>query len=186
MKLTEIELQVQVENIEPLKQLLAEQGVFKYEHHQLDQYFVPAHRDFLAATPIEEWLRLRDANGIYSLNYKKWHFDENQKGLYADEYETKIDSLVIGEKILAALNMRPIIRVDKVRQTWDYGDYEISLDAVAELGNFVELEYTGDLGVEDHQAITDGMVTFLKNLGCGEITMNRRGYPALLLDKRGK
>ncbi len=186
MKLTEIELQAQVENTAPLLALLEKEGKFMYANNQRDQYFTPAHRDFLEADPIEEWLRLRDADGAYTLNYKKWHFDDQKKGLYADEYETKIESIEIGEKILEALDTKPIIVVEKKRKAWKHKDYEVCLDSVKGLGEFVELEYIGAQGATDHKEIIDGMIKFLKDLGCGTLTLNHSGYPALLLGRKEK
>jgi adenylate cyclase, class 2 len=186
MKTTEIELQAQVENVAPLIALLEREGEFKYERRQRDQYFTPAHRDFLSANPIEEWLRLRDADGVFTLNYKKWHLDGEGRGLYADEYETKIESLEIGEKILGALDAKPIIVVEKVRKAWNYKEYEVCLDSVKDLGDFVELEYIGSRDAADHKEIMDGMIAFLKELGCGTLTINHSGYPALLLGRKEK
>ncbi len=186
MKLTEIELQAQVENVAPLKVLLEKDGEFKYEHNQRDQYFTPAHRDFLSANPIEEWLRLRDADGTFTINYKKWHFDNEGRGLYADEYETKIENLEIGEKILQAIDAKPIIVVEKVRNAWKYKDYEICLDSVKGLGDFVEIEYIGSQDTRNAEKIRGEMIIFLKDLGCGTLTLNHSGYPALLLGRKEK
>lgn len=187
MKTTEVELQAQVENIAPLVALLDKEGEFKYTNNQRDQYFSPAHRDFLSANPIEEWLRLRDADGVFTLNYKKWHLDDEGRGLYADEYETKIESLEMGEKILTALDAKPIVVVEKERKAWKYKDYEICLDSVKGLGDFVELEYVGSRdGGLDHKEIMEEMIDFLKSLGCGALTLNHSGYPALLLGRKEK
>lgn len=187
MKTTEVELQAQVEDIAPLVALLEKEGEFKYKNSQRDQYFTPAHRDFLSANPIEEWLRLRDADGVFSMNYKKWHFDDAGRGLYADEYETKVESLEMGQKILEALDAKPIVVVEKVRKAWKYKDYEICLDSVKDLGDFVELEYIGERdGARNHKEIMDGMIRFLKDLGCGSLTLNHSGYPALLLGRKEK
>ena len=67
----EIEIQVNVENPKPLIESLKTNGNFQAEKHQLDEYFSPAHKDFLATRPVAEWLRLRDADGKYSINYNR-------------------------------------------------------------------------------------------------------------------
>lgn len=183
MKETEIELQAKVENTEPLLAFLERETHFQAEKHQIDEYFTPAHRDFLAARPIEEWLRLRDADGACSLNYKKWHFDSEGRGLYADEYETKLDNLQMARKILAALDAKPLVTVEKTRKMWRYNDYEICLDSVKSLGDFVEIEYMGSRNSDDHKDIMSKMIRFLKDLGCGKLEVNHSGYPALLLGR---
>ncbi|KKU91292.1 MAG: hypothetical protein UY23_C0002G0031 [Candidatus Jorgensenbacteria bacterium GW2011_GWA1_48_11] len=180
---TEIELQTKVERLAPLLAFLEKEGKFESDNHQRDEYFTPVHRDFLAPRPIEEWFRLRDSNGKYSINYKKWHFDGEGRGLYADEHETKIENPEAMRKILATLDFKPVIVVDKERKIWRYKDYEISVDSVKNLGDFVEIEYYGDSHHSNHKEIMDGMISFLKGLGCGTLEINHSGYPALLLGR---
>lgn len=177
----EIEIQVNVENPKPLIEFLKTNGKFQSEKHQLDEYFSPAHRDFLNTRPVAEWLRLRDADGKYSINYKNWHFDENGKSHYCDEFETKIEGIEQAGKILSALNFKPIVAVDKFRKIWTFGDYEIAIDSVKNLGDFVEIEYIGKDEKADPKKITEEMINFLKKTDCGKITRNYVGYPFLLL-----
>lgn len=177
----EIEIQVRVEDSAPLTGFLEKNGSFKSEKNQIDQYFSPAHRDFTAQRPVAEWLRLRDAEGKYSLNYKNWHVDQDGKSQYCDEYETAIESLDAAAKILRAMDFRLLTSVDKVRKTWNYKDYEVAVDKVKDLGDFVEVEYKGAAGDADPKLITEQMVAFLKEVGCGGIERNYVGYPFLLL-----
>jgi len=51
MENTEIEIQVKIENSQPLLEFLEKKGEFKSEKHQIDEYFSPAHRDFVAVRP---------------------------------------------------------------------------------------------------------------------------------------
>ncbi len=177
----EIEIQVNIENSKPLIEFLGKKGQFKAEKRQMDEYFSPAHRNFIEIRPIKEWLRLRDSNGKYSVNYKNWHFDENGKSHYCDEYEAKIEDLAQVKKILDALNFKSLVKVDKVRKTWEYKDYEIDLDSIKGLGDFVEIEYIGKDERVNPEKITAEMMNFLKDLGCGRIKRNYVGYPFQLL-----
>jgi len=178
----EIEIQVNIENSKPLMEFLEKNGQFKAEQHQIDEYFSPAHRNFVEVRPIKEWLRLRDSDGKHSVVYKNWYYDENGKPqYYCDEYETKIEDLAQLRKILDALNFKSLVNVDKKRKTWEYKDYEIDLDAVKELGDFVEIEYIGKDEKANPDKITAEMINFLKELGCGRIKRNSVGYPFQLL-----
>lgn len=177
----EIEIQVSVENPKPLIEFLEKNGDFQSEKHQVDEYFSPAHRDFLKVRPAKEWLRLRDADGQYSINYKNWYFDENGKSHYCDEFEAKIEGIEQVRNILAALNFKSLVIVDKLRKIWIYKDYEIAIDSVRSLGDFVEIEYIGKDEKADPEKITEEMVDFLKKVGCGKITRNYVGYPFLKL-----
>lgn len=177
----EIEIQVNIEKSEPLIDFLGKNAEFKRESHQIDEYFSPSHRNFIGVHPVKEWLRLRDSSGKYSINYKNWHYDESGKSNYCDEYETKIEGLTQLRKILEVLNFKPLIRVDKIRKTWEYKDYEIAVDSVKDLGDFVEIEYIGKDEKADPKKIAEEMINFLKGVGCGRIKRNYVGYPFQLL-----
>lgn len=177
----EIEIKVNLENIKPLLDFLEVKAIFQAEKRQIDEYFSPINDDFLAVRPVAKWLRLRESDDKYSLNYKNWHFDASGKSNHCDEFETKIDEFEPMKKMLSALNFKTIIMVDKLRKTWTYQDYEIDIDVVKNLGDFVEIEYIGNDNQADPQKITDEMIVFLKNLNCGEITRNYVGYPFQLL-----
>ncbi|MDD5569493.1 MAG: class IV adenylate cyclase [Candidatus Pacebacteria bacterium] len=181
MKDIEIEIQVNIENSEPLLAFLEKNADFQKENHQSDEYFSPAHRDFTENRPIKEWLRLRDSDGKYSINYKNWHFDENGRSQYCDEYETEVNDLNQIRNIFKALNFKPLVAVDKTRKTWIYKNYEIDIDSVKGLGDFVEIEYIGKGEGADPKKITDEMVDFLKNIACGKVKRNYVGYPFQLL-----
>ena len=177
----EIEITVDIENSKPLIEFLEKEAEFKKEKHQVDEYFSPAHRNFLDVRPVKEWLRLRDEDGNYSLNYKNWHYDKNGKNsCYCDEYETKVEEIGKIKKILEVLDFKSLVIVDKVRKTWVWKDYEIDVDSVKGLGDFVEIEYIGKEEVEPKKT-TEEMVDFLKNLGCGKIKRDYVGYPFKLL-----
>ncbi len=177
----EIEIKVNLENVNPLLDFLESKAIFQSEKRQVDEYFSPSHDDFLAVRPVERWLRLRSANDKYSLNYKNWYFDTEGKSNHCDEFETKIEELEPIKKMLSALNFKTIVIVDKLRKTWTYQDYEIAIDAVKDLGDFVEIEYIGKDNQADPKKIADEMIVFLKNINCGKITRNYVGYPFLLL-----
>ncbi len=180
MKKTEIEIQVNIENKKPLIEFLEKNAQFKSENQQIDEYFSPIHRNFIEVRPVKEWFRLRSSGKDYSINYKNWHIDDKGRSIYCDEYETKIENLDTIKEMLKILNFKTITKVKKTRKTWNYKDYEINIDAVKNLGDFVEIEYIGKENV-DPKEITNQMVDFLKNLGCGTIKRNYRGYPFQLL-----
>lgn len=179
----EIEIQARVEKIKPLLKFLRKNGKFVAEKRQIDQYFSPKdkNKDYLKERPVIEWLRLRDAEGKYLITYKYWHHDKNGRSYYSDEYETEVGSINQVRKILEALGFRLISVVDKVRKVWNYEDYEITIDVVKTLGNFVEVEYIGKNEKTDQKKVGDEMIDFLKKLGCGKLELSWQGYPFQLL-----
>src|SRR3989338_3367466 len=160
----EIEIQVKVGDVSPLLAFLEKEGEFKFSDRQIDEYYTPVHKNFSEVDPVKQWLRLRDSNGKYSINYKNWHYGQDGKSNYCDEFESKIENLEQLKKILTALDFKLLTVVDKERRSWQYKDYEISVDKLANIGDFVEIEYKGE-GAGDEKEITANMVKFLNDLG---------------------
>lgn len=52
----EIEIHVKVKNSDSLIKFLGKKAKFKYEKRQVDEYFVPKHRNFIDIRTIKEWL----------------------------------------------------------------------------------------------------------------------------------
>lgn len=178
----EIEIQVQVEKIRPLINFLAKEARFLGEKRQIDEYFTPKHRNFISERPVAEWLRLRNAGNKYSINYKNWHFDKKGKSHFCDEFESQIKDIKSVKKIFSILNFKLLVKVDKIRRIYQFQNYEIAIDQVKKLGNFVEMEYKGRNRRKLRPAqITQEMIEFLKKIGVGEIKRNYVGYPFLML-----
>lgn len=177
----EIEIQVQVEKSKKLLAFLEKNAQFIGQERQLDVYYEPAHRKFTNVRPILEWLRLRKSSAKFSINYKCWHYDKNGKSHYCDEYETKVEDLSQAKKIFKVLNMKKLVTVDKVRKIWMHKDYEISIDSIKGLGDFVEIEYKGKPTKQKPSVITAKMIKFLKEFNPGKISINYVGYPFQLL-----
>jgi predicted adenylyl cyclase CyaB len=78
------------------------------------------------------------------------------------------------------MKFRQLTTVDKVRKAFSYKNWEVALDSIKNLGEFVEIEYKGSDKV-DPKKETNKMVAFLKNTGCGKIERNYLGYPFQLL-----
>ncbi len=181
MKNIEIEIQANIENSKPLIDFLAKNAQYKSEKRQIDEYFSPHHKNFIGTRPVKEWLRLRDSNGKYFVTYKNYHYDESGKSTHCEEYETTVENIDKLRKIWNVLNFKSLVIVDKLRKTWVYNDYEIAIDSVKGLGDFVEIEYIGSDEKVDPKKITNEMVNFLKNIDCGEIKRNYVGYPFQLM-----
>jgi len=175
----EIEIKVRIENPKNLLSFLEKNAEFKGGERQVDEYFTPAHRNFLAVRPVNEWLRLRAEGGKCSLNYKNWHVHEDGRKYYCDEFETIVEDSGQFRNLFAALNFKSVCKVDKLRKTWHFENFEISLDTVIGLGDFVEIELKHSH--KNPKKATEEMVEFLKSKGVGRMQRNYQGYPFLLL-----
>ncbi|HEY4496668.1 MAG TPA: class IV adenylate cyclase [Candidatus Paceibacterota bacterium] len=181
MNKKEIEIQVKLGDGKPLLEFLGKNADFKGEYHQIDEYYTPPHKDFSASRPVNEWLRLRDSEGQYSINYKYWHYDGDEKSRYCDEYESRIEDIDTLRKIFKALDFRSVVTVDKYRKIWIYKHFEITMDDVKNLGDFVEIEYIGESTNLNPAEINKEMINFLKDVGCKDIQRNYVGYAFSLM-----
>lgn len=103
---------------------------------------------------------------------------------HCDEFETEVTNRGRLEKILASLNFQTLITVHKERTTYRYQDeFEIALDTVKDLGNFIEIEALKDFG--GITATRKAVEEFAKNLGLNLANQDLRGYPYLLMKKFG-
>ncbi len=180
MKNIEVEIQVNVENIAPLLAFLKKKAKFISEEREIDQYYTPYHRDFTDYLPVSEWLRLRDAEGKYSINYKHWQRDEDGKTNHCHEYESAVENLEKMKKLLEALNFKKIVKVDKKRRKYHYKKYIITIDDVVGLDQAVEIEFNGESDQKPAE-ITAEMIKFLRDLGVGKMKRSYQGYAFLCL-----
>ena len=181
MKDIEIEVQLRVSKTDKLIDFLEEEAKLTGEVYQKDEYLMPPHRDFVAVKPVKEWLRLRESGKGSSVNYKNWHYDDSGRSTHCDEYETPVEDVDQMRKIFAAIDIKPLITVEKKRKTYRYNDSEVALDEITDLGSFVEVEYKGEDQNVVPTEVTAGMIAWLKEVDCGVIERNYVGYPFMLL-----
>ena len=78
-----------------------------------------------------------------------------------------------------------MITVDKNREYWDCGRFEVALDKIKGLGSFIEVEAKNDFFKNNIEAKIE-CINFLKKLGVKNVEKNhiKKGYPVLLLEKK--
>lgn len=183
----EIEIKVMVEKAEfdRVKNKLPAFGSFRIAVNQIDEYYNPPHKDFFAVKPQPvEWLRIRTNDEKNIFEYTR-NFDDEKKGqFYANEYETEVLNVQELQDILALLGFKKVIEIDKKREYWDCGDFEVSLDEVKDLGFFIEVE--ANRLFEDAIKTRKECINFLEKIGVGNFEEKRVkiGYPMLLLEKK--
>lgn len=152
--------------------------------HDVDKYFNAPHRDFLAKSLPEEFLRIRSSNKNSYFTYKHGYWDENGGHTHSDEYETKVDDHGELEKILKVLNFENILVIDKVREIYRVKkDFEVCFDKVKNLGYFIEIEALKDFGGKEKAM--GALYDFARKLGLDPTKRNSRGYVTSMLDKKG-
>lgn len=182
----EIEIKIPLSKSAFLKTKIKLKKIAKFSKrsHQIDEYFTPVHRNFVAPRYPFEWLSIRRRGDKVVLNYKHFYPENTKIFTHCDEFETEIAREDKLQKIFSALNFKILVTVDKIRETYISNDsFEIALDKVRGLGDFIEIEAKknfGSIGVTREK-----LFEFAKNLGIDITKTDLRGYPFLLMEKRG-
>jgi predicted adenylyl cyclase CyaB len=179
----EVEIKVKIDKLDRIKRQISSFGKMIKSIRQVDDYYVPCHRDFFVQKPYPvEWLRIRTNPDKVIFEYDK-SINKRADGLqeYAEEYETEISRPEEFKKILNFLDFKKIITVDKQREYWDCGKFEVALDHVKDLGFFIEVEAKGSF--DNTIKARKECMGFLENFGItiSEKDLIKKGYPDLLL-----
>jgi adenylate cyclase class 2 len=148
---------------------------------QEDTYYSAPDRDF---ADTDEALRIRrersDGTETARLTYKGPLVDSESKT--REEFETGVDDGETMGRILERLGYDPVATVRKERDRYEYSGYEIVLDAVADLGEFVEVET--EASASSVEAERAGAIEVLERLGLDARDQLRTSYLELLLEAR--
>jgi adenylate cyclase class 2 len=148
---------------------------------QHDTYYDAPHRAFADA---DEALRLRRVNhGDGSLDepsetyitYKGPLVDADSKT--RREHETGVDDGETMDAVLRALDFEPAAVVEKERERFRVAGFTVTLDAVTDLGEYVEVETEST----DVDAAREGAFDLVRDLGLDPDDQIRTSYLGLLL-----
>lgn len=181
MKNVEVEIQVIIKNPKKAEARLNKVGKFVKSRQQTDKYFVLPYRNFFDKDTPDEYLRIRHEKDKNHLNYSFLHFGKDGWLKNTDEYETLVDKPEVAEEIFQKIGLIPKVIVKKIRKYFDCGDFEVTLDKIENLGNFMEVEAKKDFGgvSKTRKACED----FLKNLNVEYDIQKDMGYPRMLYKK---
>jgi predicted adenylyl cyclase CyaB len=114
---------------------------------QRDTYFIPNHENYMDAEFPYKWLSIRERSGKTILNFKHFYPEGAEKHSYCDEYEVVIGDSAPLKQIFKELGIREIVDVQKTREVFRVKDnFEIAMDQVRGLGDFIEIEALEDMG----------------------------------------
>lgn len=187
--MVEIEIKAALENmtIEQLQAAAAEIGFVKSGTlEEKDVYFNGNNRDFMKT---DEALRLRsykdlDLNADETVITYKGPKSDNRSNTRL-EYETSVGDLSVMGDLLMALGYQAAFTVEKTRQEWVMAggdgmpDITLCLDAVENLGNYMELE-TLVTDESNKQIMVDWLLDLLDQFGVPRENLTRKSYLELL------
>jgi len=182
----EIEIKLKVKNLEELENKLIKSG-FKIskEIKQHDIIYTNAnkHGNFDNIKEGNIVLRIRKEGNISKMTLKQ----EKTNEMDNLEYETDVSNPEETHQIFLALGWKPEVEVKKIRKKGKIGDYELCLDSVEQLGNFIELEkMTKDN--DDPQKVRKELFDTLRPFGFSEADEETKGYDTQIynLNKNNK
>jgi adenylate cyclase class 2 len=146
---------------------------------QVDTYYDAPHRDFAET---DEALRIRreerDGESTTRVTYKGPLVEAASKT--RKEVETGVADADRFDDILAALGFSPAAVVEKERERYALDGYTVTLDTVAGLGEFVEIER--EAPEAEVETVREGAVARLRDLGLDPDDQIRTSYLGLLID----
>jgi adenylate cyclase class 2 len=169
----EIEIKSPCEDLDRIEKKLLDGGAeFHGEVAQVDLYLSHPCRDFAKT---DEALRIRQEGESVALYYKGPKLDAQTKT--REEISAAVPDPAAMRLVLDRLGFRPVAEVRKTRRNYGLGRVEVSLDRVAGLGGYVELEVQ-DLPVEEGRSL---LLNLMAELGL--TATERKSYLELLLEK---
>jgi len=173
----EVEVKVPAD-IEAVAERLDEMGA---EHVdtviQEDTYYDAPHRDFAET---DEAFRVRretrKGETASKITYKGPLVEAESKT--REEFETGVADGDSVDAIVTRLGFAPAATVRKNRRVFQVRDYDVTLDAVDDVGTFVEVETETDGDIEPAR---EGAYEVLRDLGLDPADQRRTSYLGMLL-----
>ncbi len=147
---------------------------------QIDTYYDAPHRSFEST---DEALRLRrersEGDERVELTYKGPLVDSQSKT--REEFETGLTDAGAAKKLLDRLGFDPAATVRKERDRYALGDLTVSLDDVADVGEYVEVERLAP--EDDISAVRSEIYDVLERLGLDPSEQVRTSYLGMKLER---
>ncbi len=149
---------------------------FSVPESQFDRYFTKDKKDFEVFRPKENFLRIREERGKIFFTLKQPQTNE----LDVIDKTVEVGDKEVLIEIILLLGYQEIISVSKIRQTASYNGWDLCIDVVEGLGDFIEVKYMGE---DNAGEIQKKQKELLFSLGVSESAVTLSGYDTLLYKK---
>lgn len=180
----EVEIKLRISDKECIEKTLAEIGFCKGKFvMESDTYYMAEHHDFVG---LDEALRVRcvenRGTGERSavITYKGAKLDNTS--MTRQELETSVGDGAVCREILERSGFRSVPVVEKLRQYYHRDNITACVDAVTNLGDYLELEIIVDEETK-REAALDQLEQTLHTLGYSMQDTTRTSYLSMLLKK---
>ena len=146
---------------------------------QEDVIYIPEHEPSIPVNPGVNVLRIRTQGEKILFTLKRSDVHNHLSKL---EKELEISSASTMKEIIELLGYKEISRVSKQRQACMWGEFEICIDEVKNLGSFMEIEKITN---EEPEVVQKQMAEIVSSLGLNMKDQVFRGYDILMLEKNG-
>lgn len=182
-----IELEVLVEILDTYENAVLALSKYKLIKDILiiDEYFYDPLRKNLKPDSFGktfECLRVRQCQDESMLTYKQ---DIYKNGIwqYSNEKELRIEDADSIKEIFYNLGLKELLTIRNKRKYYSYGNYEIVLEDVQELGVFLEVEYKGGISDANIYNTRNDIELFISSLGLCTTPELNAGKPELFIKK---
>lgn len=146
---------------------------------QQDAYYRPAKRAWVEQLPGDYVVRVRRSSKGCFLTYKAL---TEIRGTW-DEHEITVSDPEAAEQMLGHLGLVKVLDLRKKRERAKFRGFEICLDRVKGLGDYIEAEIITRHA--NREAARRKIIKFLQEIGIRESDLDSRGYPEIIFEKRG-
>ena len=180
----EIEIKLKVKDLDELEKKLIEKGcVFSEPIGQHDVIYSNTANptNWAKSTEGHITVRIRREGERAELNLKQQQTYEMDN----IEYESEIEKPEVIHKMLELLGWKPEVEVKKTRKKGKLGKYEVCLDKVEKLGNFIELEKMTEHD-DDPETVRKELFSAIKPFGLSEKDEETKGYDTQIYQLENK
>ena len=175
----EIEIKLKVKDLDVLEKRLEDSGcIFSESIEQHDVVYSTGPDTgarFCEAKEGHIAIRIRRQNNIAEFTLKQQKSNEMDN----IEYETEVKNPEAIDGILRVLGWKPQIEVKKTRKKGKLGEYEVCLDKVERLGDYVEVEKMAE-DEADPEKIRDELFKAIEPFGLTKDDEETKGYDTLI------
>ena len=171
----EIEAKLKVDSLEQVEQTLAELDAEFVEEQLHTDHFFDSSGSKLIKT--DRGLRLRRLTANKGERIILTYKGPKKKGPFKRrvEIEVEVKDLDAAGQLLRALGFEQILVYEKKRRLWRFGQCEVALDRLVQLGTFVEIEGPDEAEIADVQ----------RKLGLAGVPHIRKSYASMIHRKLG-
>lgn len=147
-----------------------------YLDRTIDSFFSDNGKGELDGT---DFLRIRQSDTL-SICLKKWREDNQGELTHCEEFTITVNDFDETLSLFKGLGYFPMVEIIKQRKVYQFGNFEIVLDDVKNLGNFFEVEWVGE-SIKPEDALMK-IREFLIDTGMIGYHRLKRGYVSMLLN----